>query len=168
MLELTLGQYDTAREHLTEMKAQGDRFGNLFLGSGARAQLAWLAVSIGDLDEARSLLHEALDVPDDNELGTHPLSFCLVSFAKLLMTEGDPARAAVAFGAASGVRQRAGLRPWASTRRAEVELETQLRDELGSTAFDRAFSDGAALSRAGAISLVRGVTAARVPVEDAL
>ncbi len=106
MLDVTLGRHDDAREHLGEVIAQGDRFWNAFLATSGRAQMASLAVSVGDLDDARRLLREALDVPHDDALSTHPLSFSLVAMAHLLVTEGDARRAAVALGAADALRQR--------------------------------------------------------------
>ncbi len=155
MLEVTLGRHDDAREHLGEVIAQGDRFWNAFLGTSGRAQLASLAVTLGDLDEARRLLREALDVPHDDALSTHPLSFSLVATARLLVAEGDPRRAAVALGAADGLRQRAGLTAWASARPGESEVHAKVRRELSPDDFAAAFANGVALSRAEAIALMR-------------
>jgi hypothetical protein len=39
-------------------------------------------------------------------------TWCLAAFARLALAEGDPERAALAAGAADGLRQRAGLRAW--------------------------------------------------------
>ena len=44
MLEMTLGRHDAAREHLTEANELGGQFGNNWLESAARTQLASLAV----------------------------------------------------------------------------------------------------------------------------
>jgi predicted ATPase len=155
MLEMTVGRVDAARSHLTDVKDAGDDYHNVFLASGGRAQLAWLAVTTGDLDDARALLAEAIDVPDDDELTTHPLSFCLVSLAKLRLAEGEPDAAAVAMGAADGVRERAGVRGWSTTRPYEAELVAELKEVLGETRADIGFARGFELSRAEAIQLMR-------------
>jgi hypothetical protein len=156
MLEMTAARQDEARGHLREVVAQGDRFGNTFLGSSGRAQLASLAVSVDDLVEARRLLTEALDVPDDDELSTHPLSFCLVAMARLQLAHGDARRAAVALGAAHGLRERAGLTAWASARQVESQIMAAVQQALGPARYDEAFAEGVALTRVEAIALVRG------------
>jgi hypothetical protein len=155
MLEMTLGRVEAARGHLTEVKTVGDQYGNAFLASGGRAQLAWVAVTTGELDEARTLLAEAIDLRDDAELTTHPLSFCLVSFAKLKANENEPEAAAMAMGAAAGVRERAGLRGWATTRLYEAALAAELAEALGQNGFDAAFAEGFELGRSEAIQVMR-------------
>ena len=50
MLEMTLGRDDDARAYLVEVNELGDQFGNNWLESGARTQLASLAVRAGHLD----------------------------------------------------------------------------------------------------------------------
>ena len=54
LLEMSLGHYDGARQHLSEANELGGRFGNRWLESGARTQLASLAVRAGRFDEARA------------------------------------------------------------------------------------------------------------------
>ena len=54
LLEMTLGRHDAAREHLTEANELGGQFGNRWLESGARTQLASLAVRAGQLDGGSS------------------------------------------------------------------------------------------------------------------
>ena len=60
MLEMALGQDDSARAHLSEVDELGSQFGNNWLESSARTQLAMLAVRSGRLAEADALLAESV------------------------------------------------------------------------------------------------------------
>ncbi len=155
MLETTLGRDDAARASLTEVNELGGQFGNNWLASGARTQLASLAVRAGHLDEARALLVESVDASGDTQLIT-PMCFSLVAYAQLALAEGDTQRAAMALGAADGVRQRAGLRAWPLTRRGEAELVTRVAQEIDPQDFKDAFAAGSELSQREAVALVRG------------
>ena len=126
MVEMALGNDDAARAHLTTADELGGRFDNLWLRSSARAQLASLEVRAGRLDEARALLVRSVDAGDDAELSTLTVTFSLVTAAQLALADGDARRAAVALGAADGLRRRAGLKAWPSTRRREAELVTRV------------------------------------------
>ncbi len=155
MLETTLGRDDAARASLTEVNELGGQFGNNWLESGARTQLASLAVRAGHLDEARALLVESVDASGATQLIT-PVCFSLVAYAQLALAEGDAQRAAMALGAADGVRQRAGLRAWPLTRRGEAELVTRVTQEIDPQDFKDAFAAGSELSQREAVALVRG------------
>jgi len=155
MLETRLGEHDAARASLTEANELGSQFGNNWLESAARTQLASLAVTAGHLDEARALLVESVDASEDTQLTT-PMCFSLVAHAQLALAEGDARRAAIALGAADGVRQRAGLRPWPSTRRGEAELVTRVAQEIDPEVFKDAFAAGSKLNQREAVALVRG------------
>jgi hypothetical protein len=111
-----------ARAHLTEASELGGQFGNHWLEASARAQLASLAVRAGHLAEARALLVKSVDASEAVELSTQSVTFSLVALAELALARGDARQAASALGAADGLRQRAGLRPWPSKRRSEAEL----------------------------------------------
>jgi Domain of unknown function (DUF4062) len=56
------------------------------------------------------------------------LSLILVAYARWAFAVGDPGRAAQLAGAAQGLRERVGLRPWPMLRRRE--LMTELREAL--------------------------------------
>ena len=56
--------------------------------------------------------------------------------------------------AAAGLRQRAGLRPWPSTRRSEAELLARVSGKLGPQVFEKVFATGSQLNRREAIALV--------------
>ncbi|MFL5399148.1 MAG: DUF4062 domain-containing protein [Myxococcales bacterium] len=164
VLELALRRHDAARVHLTEASALGGQLGNHWLRSTARTQLASLAVATGQLDEARALLRESVDAKEDAELSTQALTFSLVARAELALAQADPRAAALALGAANGLRQRIGLRPWPSMRRREADLLAGVVGRLGSDATEQALAEGSRIDRPDAIALVRdGVVNAPIP-----
>ena len=154
MLETSLGRDDAAHAHLTEVNELGGRFDNVWLKAAARSQLAVLAVRAGGWDEARALLAGSVDVADETELSTLTLTFSLVAVAQLALAGGDARRAATALGAAEGLRRRAWLRAWPSTRRAEAELVTRVAQELDAADYQEAFAAGAELTHREAVALV--------------
>jgi predicted ATPase len=156
LLEMTLGRHDAAREYLTEANELGGQFGNKWLESAARTQLASLAVSAGDLDDARAQLVKSVDASEDTELSTQTVTFSLVADAQLALAERDVRGAAMALGAADGLRQRAGLRAWPSMRRGEAELTTRVAQGIDPDVFKDAFTAGSELNQREAVALVRG------------
>jgi ATP/maltotriose-dependent transcriptional regulator MalT len=156
MLQMTLDRHADAHAHLTEVKELGSQFDNNWLESSARAQLASLAVRAGRLDEARALLVESVDESEDTELSTLNVTFSLVASAQLALAEGDAHRAAMALGAADGLRRPAGLRAWPSTRRREAELVTRVKQEINADDYTEVFAAGSELSHRQAVALVRG------------
>jgi predicted ATPase len=160
LLELALGRHDGARVHLTEASALGGQLGNHWLRSTARTQLASLAVATDHLEEARTLLRDSVDA--GGELSTQALTFSLIAHARLALAEDKPREAALALGAADGLRQRAGLRPWPSTRRSEAELLARVAGRLGPKVMEQILTDGSRIDRAEAITFVRsGVSGVR-------
>lgn len=155
LLEMTLGRDDAARAHLTEANELGGQFGNHWLESSARTQLASLAVRAGQLEEARALLMDSVDASEDAKLSTQTVTFSLVAFARLALAEGDARRAAMALGAADGLRKLAGLRAWPSMRRGEAELVNLVAQKLDPEVFRHAFAAGSELNRRQAVALVR-------------
>ena len=157
MLEATLGRDHTAREYLLEVNELGGQFGNTWLESSARTQLASLAVRAGLLDEARGLLVESVDAIEDTHLSALTLSFALIAFAELALAEADNRRAAMALGAADGMRKRAGLRAWPLIRRSEAELIARLVQQTDPDVYKDAFAAGSQLHSRDALALVAGV-----------
>ncbi len=155
LLELALGRHDAARVHLGEAGTLGGQLGNHWLRSTARTQLASLAVATGHLDEARALLRESVEASEDAELSTQALTFSLIAHARLALAQGDPRPAALALGAASGLRERAGLRTWPSMRRSEADLRAGVAEKLGPEVMEQVLAEGSRLDRADAIALVR-------------
>jgi predicted ATPase len=156
LLEMTLGLDDAAREHLGEADELGGRFGNTWLESGARTQLASLAVRAGRLDEARAQLEASVDASEGHALSTQTVTLSLIAYAQLALAEGDAGRAAMSLGAADGLRRRAGLRAWPSMRRREAELDVRVAQEADPDVFKDAFAAGSVLDQLGAVALVRG------------
>jgi predicted ATPase len=159
LLEMALGRYDAADAHLSQARGLGTQQGNQWLADGAGTQLASLAVICGRLPEAHTHLQESLDVGERTELSTQTVTFSLIAFARLALAEREVERAAVALGAADGLRRRAGLRAWPSMRRGESELTDHVMNEADPGVYERGFATGTTLSQAEAIDLVRGGTA---------
>jgi predicted ATPase len=158
MVEMTLGRLDAARTHLAAVNELGGQFDNNWLESSARAQLASLEVMAGRLDEAQRLLVRSVDANEAAEPSTLTVTFSLVAAARLAEVVGDARRAAMALGAADGLRRRAGLKAWPSMRRGETELVTRVKHELGGQDYDDAFAAGSELSHREALALVRGTS----------
>jgi predicted ATPase len=152
-VETALGRYDEARRHLSEARDLADRAGD-WLAAGARAQLGVLAVLQGRLDEAPALLAGALEVSLAAR-STQFVAICLVGYAWLAFADGDLDRAARLEGSAEGLRQRVGLPAWPHLRRKEAELVTQIRQRLGTSQFDQAFSAGTQLTQQQAVAIVQ-------------
>jgi predicted ATPase len=156
MVELALGRDGAAQSHLAEVVELGSRFDNMWLESSARTQLASLAVRAGRLDDARSFLAASVDVREDTDVSTLTLCFSLVTAARLMLADGDAGRAAVALGAAEGLRRRAGLRAWPSTRRAEAELAARVAQHVAPSDYEAAWATGSEVTHREAVTLVRG------------
>jgi predicted ATPase len=155
MLETTMGRYDAARQHLAELDELGGQIRSIAITSSARVQLATIAVDESRLDEARAFLDKALDAEEDAELLTQTVTFGLVAYAQLALAEGSPHEAAVALGAADGLRRRAGLRVWPTARGSEANLRTQVERALDPGEFKDAFAAGSQLTRREAMAMVR-------------
>jgi ATP/maltotriose-dependent transcriptional regulator MalT len=156
MTEMALGRDEAARAHLTEVNQLGGQFDNSWLESTARTQLASLAVTAGDLDEARALLIKSVEASEETELSTLVVTFSLVATAQLALAEGDARRAVTALGATDGLRRSAGLRAWPSTRPREAELVTRVKQEIDADDYTEVFAAGSELSHRQAVALVRG------------
>ena len=151
-LEITLGHEDEARGHANEARDLAERLDNAWMAASSRAILARVAVNHAQLDEARALLDEALDL----SVGAHSttiVTFCLAAFARLELAEGDANRAALLVGAADGLRQRQGLRAWPMLRLVETELMAEIREALGAEPFEQAFGAGSRLNLREAVAV---------------
>jgi predicted ATPase len=155
MLEMILGR-EHSREHLAEANEFGARFDNNLLQSAARTALVSIAVRAGRVDEVRALLAQSVEAVEGGELSTIPVTFLLISYAQVALVEGDARRAATALGAVDGLRERAGLRAWPLTRRAEDELRERVVQALEPDVYDEALAAGAELSHRESVAFVRG------------
>ena len=154
LVELTVGRYDDALRHLTELRDLADRLDNPWLAAIARVYLGTLAVAQGRVEEARAPMDEGLELSLASH-STRGVTLCLAAFARLALVEGDPEEAATLTGAAEGLRQRVGLRTWPLLRREEAELVAQVRQALGADGFDRLYAAGSRLSQQEAVAAVR-------------
>jgi hypothetical protein len=98
----------------------------------------------------------AVGASGDTELSTQTVTFSLVAYAHLALAQRDGRHAAMALGAADGLRQRAGLRAWPSMRRGEAELAAQVTQTIDPDVFKEAFAAGSDLDQGEAVALVRG------------
>ena len=156
MVEKALDEDEAARAHLSEADALAGRFGNDWLESTARSQLAALAVRAGHLDDARALLSRSVAANGRADQSILTVSFSLIASAELAMAEGEVRRAAMALGAADGLRRRAGLQAWPSTRRDERTLVARITEEIGPQDFEAEYATGSELGQREAVALVRG------------
>ncbi len=152
-VETALGRYDDAVRHLREARVVADRASGDWLAAGRQVQLGILAVLQGRLDEARTLLEEALDLSLSARI-TQFVALCLTGYAWLALADGDLEQAARLEGAAEGLRRRVGLPAWPHLRKVEAELVAQVRQRLGADQFDQAFSAGSRLTQRQAVAIV--------------
>ena len=149
-----MGRQDDAVRHLVEARHLADRFDNVLLAAASRASLGTQFVAQGRLDEAWSALGEGMDLSVKAD-SIHCICLCLAGFARLRFSEGDAERAALVAGAVQGLRQRSGANAWPTLRSGEAEVVERIRQVLGPTRFDQAFTAGERLSRREAVAAAR-------------
>ena len=154
MLEMALDDDDGASAHLSEVDALGSQFGNNWLEASARTCLAMLAVRSGKLADADALLAESVRAIRETTPITLTVTFALVAKAHLALARGVTSRAAMALGAAEGLRARAGLRVWPIARRTERDLTAAVARQMDAEAYRVAFEAGAELPMRDALTLI--------------
>ena len=155
-----IGRDDDAVRHLSQARELADRFSYHWPATWSRVQLGTLHALRGRLDQARSLLDEALDL----SLTTRSTSFvvlCLAAQARLAFGHSDFEQTALLEGAADGLRRRVGLRAWPMLRPTETEVMTKLRQVLGANRLDQIFSAGSRLNQQQAVAAVQDRRGAR-------
>ena len=113
--------------------------------SNALINLCWVHYWLGDLEAARARLREAVKhavVPDNRE----SLGRALEALAAVSVSAGDPELAATLFGAAEGVRRSIGAGVWMTDRASHERTASQLRTQLGETAYAAAVDRGRSLT----------------------
>jgi predicted ATPase len=154
LVETAMGSHDAALGHLREARTLAGRFDHAGLSAWSQVQLGILALVRGQLEEARALLDEGLELSLATR-STRNVTLCLTAFAQLAFVEGDGERAALLAGAAEGLRQRVGLRAWPLQRQGEAQMVAQIRQALGVDRFDQGFAAGTRLNRREAVAAVR-------------
>jgi hypothetical protein len=159
---MTVGRYDDALRHLTEMRDLAARLDNPWLAAVSRVSLGTLAVAQGRPEEARAPMDEGLELSLAAR-STRSVTLCLTAFARLAFVQGDPQRAALLAGAVEGLRRRVGLRAWPLLRQDEADLVAQVRQALGADQFDQLGAAGSRLSQQEAVAAVRDRRGAAAP-----
>jgi predicted ATPase/class 3 adenylate cyclase len=157
-VEMTIGRYDDALGHLTEVRDLAERSDNSWIAAMSRVGLGTLALVRGRAEEARALLDEALGLSLAAR-STRSVTLCLAGLARWALVAGDPERAALVAGAAEGLRRRAGLRAWPILRQGEADLVAQVRQALGADHFDQVLATGNRLTQRDAVAAARAGTA---------
>jgi predicted ATPase len=152
-MQTSVGRYDDALSNLREVRDLGDRLDSAWLAAWSRGLLGTVATRQGRLDQARELLHDALTRSVAAQ-STGSVALCLMAFARLALAEGDPERAALLAGAASGLRRRVGLQAWPMLRRGEAELIAQIREALSPDRFSKITAVGSGLSKQQAVESI--------------
>jgi len=137
-----------------EARDLADVCGGDWFAAGSRVQLGILAALRGRLDESRELMDDALGL----RLAARSVRFvtlCLAGYARLAFAEGHAERAARLKGAAEGLRRRVGLPAWPHVKRVEAYLMAQVRQTLGASRFDQAFTAGSRLTQREAVAIAR-------------
>jgi predicted ATPase/class 3 adenylate cyclase len=145
------GSIDEARVAFTEAQARFRETTDHRMELVARSDLAHALRRAGDLDGAEAVYREV--IPEWQRLGNRgAVANLLESFAFLAVERGDPRPAAVLFGAAERLRlvaETAMLPP----ERIEYDQKVRLaRGALDATAFEEAWSRGAAMSSEDAVA----------------
>jgi tetratricopeptide (TPR) repeat protein len=149
--EASAGRRDDALRHLQEVRDLGDELDSAWLAAWSRVQMGTMAIIEGQLDQARTLLDDALALSVKAH-STNSVTLCLIAFARLALAGGDPERAALLAGAAEGLRRRLGLRAWPMLRNGEADLIGQIRLALGPDRFSEMTQAGARLNRQEAVA----------------
>jgi len=153
-VQAAIGRHDDAVHQWNQARDLADRFGYHWLAASSRVQLGTLAALRGRLDQAQTLLDEALDLSLATR-STSLVTLCLAAHARLALGQGDLEQTALLEGAADGLRRRVGLRAWPMLRPTETELKTKLRQALGADRLDQVFSAGSRLNQQQAVAAIR-------------
>jgi predicted ATPase len=149
--EASAGRRDDALRHLQEVRDLGEELDSDWLVAWSQVQMGTLAITQGQLDQARLVLDDALALSVEAQ-STNSVTLCLIAFARLALAAGDPERAALLAGAADGLRRRLGLRAWPMLRNDEADLIGQIRPALGPDRFSEITQAGSRLSRQEAVA----------------
>jgi predicted ATPase len=151
--EASDGRTDDALRHLREVRDLGDELDSAWLAAWSRVQMGTLAITQGQLDQARMMLHDALALSVEAH-STNNTTLCLIAFAHLAIAEGGPECAALLVGAAEGLRRRVGLRAWPMLRQGEDDLIGQIRQALGPDRFREMTQAGSRLNRQETVAAI--------------
>ncbi|WP_404433339.1 DUF4062 domain-containing protein [Microbacterium lacus] len=155
MLEMSVGDDASARQHLTEVDTLGSRFGIQWLTLSARTHLALIAVRAGDHQNARQQIRRALSGLDDTRVTTLSACLLLAAFGYVTTAEGKPELAVTALGSMDGLRERAGVSSWPNSRRTEAVLRDLVSGQVSTSDWASAYTAGRAMRLVDALALIR-------------
>jgi len=154
---LLMRDLDAAASFNTEALALARKLGDTHSQAQVVESLGLLALEQGDATRATALFKDSIDL--SLSVGSLELvCYCLVGLAAVAVGTGALERSAQLFGAAQGLRDRAGLGPWPARLEIEGRYIADLRQAFGDRqdALTRAWEAGRALSLQGAADLARG------------
>jgi tetratricopeptide (TPR) repeat protein len=131
---------------LSVSKAAGD----VQFSAMAEVNLAEQRLHLGDVEGATILFAACVDRHRSLRL-MYSVAYLLEAVARLAAGVGDPERATRLAGAASGLRETAGVAVWGTQLDRRNRFFDQLRTALGADQFAEAFAAGSRLSYADAL-----------------
>jgi predicted ATPase len=154
------GLLEEARSLAIEALEIGQRIDNPALIGPAQVSLGAIEVIAGRPEAGRPLLEMGARLTLESK-DTQRLTLALAALAALALAEGDPRRAALALGAADGLRRRVGLRFWPIVLDGESALLRRVQQALDRDEIARLMAEGAALSRHDAVLRASGMNGGR-------
>ncbi|HEX5579735.1 MAG TPA: tetratricopeptide repeat-containing protein [Candidatus Limnocylindria bacterium] len=129
--------------------------GNEFLVASEAANLGMVERQRGNLDEAETLVREALEIGDRiGDQFTQP--FALAGLGAIATERGEYERAATMVGAAEGIMEAQSM-AWPPDERPHYEkMLAVLPEAMGTTAFEAARQAGRTMTRAEASAFATG------------
>jgi tetratricopeptide (TPR) repeat protein len=146
------GDFDEAREMMTQRIALARETGNLATVSSEAGNLSMVERQLGNLDEAEALAREALEI--DVERGDYwAMPYKVSGLAAVATERGDFDRAAKLVGAAEAMMERERAE-WPPDERPHYErMLTRLPRALGEDEFERVRAIGRAMSNEEAVDV---------------
>jgi len=149
-----LGDGGEATRHARRALEHAHRLGNTWLGAKAGLTLGRLAAAKGDWAEAEALHHDALAIIWQRRYRLE-LPAALEALADVAAGRERHADAARTLAVAERARRELGFVAWPAQRAESAAVRARVEDVLGPAAFERASSEGAALSRDDAVAWLR-------------
>ena len=145
-------QYQEASEVLTNAVDRLRPVGEKTLLSLLMLNLGWASLGMQRLEEAVSILEEALDLIEDVQ-DRQTAARVLEALAATAGAAGDAERGARLFGAAENARRSISADVWVPDRSTHEEIEASLRKSLGAQRFEDMWRDGLMLSVADGLDI---------------
>ena len=153
LIPLNRGEYEQAEEYFDRALALSRRVGNAVAIFQALYHLAVVAQAQGDYSRAAARYREALALGVAMR-GAQGIAACLNGLAECAAALGQPERAARLYGAAEAAVEPAGIvfERLPLSRAFHEHYRALARDQLEEPAFEAAWAEGRAMSRAAAVA----------------